>query len=81
LDGQICSVIFREISGREVELEHVNALACQTWKELFKVFLMLGGGLTGRQLGVFQGLSQLVHGNMLVKEAKKKRRAHAIITL
>jgi hypothetical protein len=41
----------------------------------------LEGKSNGRQLGVFQGLSQLVHGNMLVKEAKKKRRAHAIITL
>lgn len=37
--------------------------------------------LTGLQLGVFHSLSQVVHGNKLVKEAKKKRSAQAMITL
>lgn len=37
--------------------------------------------LTGRQLGVFQELSQEVHGSVSVKEAKKKRSAQAMITL
>ena len=37
--------------------------------------------LTVRQSGVFQGLSQVVHGSKSVKEAKKNLSAHAMMTL
>lgn len=43
--------------------------------------LVNGIKLTGRQAGVFHSLSQLVQGSMVVNEAKKKRKAQAMITL
>jgi len=37
--------------------------------------------LTGRHSGVFQSLSHVVHGRRDVKDANKKRRAQAMMTL
>jgi hypothetical protein len=40
-----------------------------------------GSRLTGRHSGVFQELSQVVHGNISVKDAKKYLKAQAMMTL
>jgi len=42
---------------------------------------MFKSSLTGLQFGVFQTLLHDVQGNVLVKDAKKKRNDQAIITL